>query len=58
MSNDINDEIKRAAVTAIGFVMYHDQHLVTIIKLLIYSYNTYIKYGCIMALAVGAKDKS
>lgn len=56
ISNDINNEVKRAAIIALGFVMYQDEHLVEIIKLMIYSYNSFIRYGCVIALAVGAKD--
>lgn len=36
--------------------MYHDDKLVDVIKMLLYSYNPFIRYGCVMALAVGAKD--
>lgn len=56
ISNDINNEVKRAAIIALGFVMYQDDHLIEIIKLMIYSYNSFIRYGCVIALAVGAKD--
>lgn len=28
ISNDINNEVKRAAIIALGFVMYQDEHLV------------------------------
>ena len=56
ISNDISNEVKRAAIIALGFVMYQDEHLVDIIRLMIYSYNSFIRYGCVIALAVGAKD--
>lgn len=56
ISNDINNEVKRAAIIGLGFVMYQDDHLIEIIKLMIYSYNSFIRYGCVIALAVGAKD--
>eukprot|EP00178_Gracilaria_changii_P018284 TRINITY_DN52157_c0_g1_i1.p1 TRINITY_DN52157_c0_g1~~TRINITY_DN52157_c0_g1_i1.p1 ORF type:complete len:130 (-),score=12.68 TRINITY_DN52157_c0_g1_i1:11-400(-) len=36
--------------------MYHDEKLVDIIKMLMYSYNPFIRYGCVMALAIGCKD--
>jgi 26S proteasome regulatory subunit N2 len=36
--------------------MYHDEHLIEIIKMLIHSYNPYIRYGCAFALTVGARD--
>lgn len=41
---------------ALGFVMYHDDKLIDMIKMLLYSYNPYIRYGCVMALAIGCKD--
>lgn len=55
-ANDISNEVKRAAVIALGFVMYHDQHLVQLIQMMIYSYNPSIRYACAMALMVGARD--
>lgn len=36
--------------------MYHDDKLVNVIKMLLYSYNPFIRYGCIFALAIGSKD--
>lgn len=36
--------------------MYHDEQLTTIVKMLMYSYNPFVRYGCVMALAIGAKD--
>jgi 26S proteasome regulatory subunit N2 len=56
LSNDINNEVKRTAIIALGFVMYHDDKLISIIKMLMYSYNPFIRYGCVMALAIGCKD--
>ena len=56
LSNDINNEVKRTAIIALGFVMYHGDKLISIIKMLMYSYNPFIRYGCVMALAIGCKD--
>ena len=56
LSNEISNEVKRTALIALGFVMYHDEKLIEIIKMLLYSYNPYIRYGCVMALAIGSKD--
>lgn len=56
LSNDISNEVKRTALIALGFVMYHDDKLIDMIKMLLYSYNPYIRYGCVMALAIGCKD--
>lgn len=36
--------------------MYHDDKLIDMVKMLLYSYNPYIRYGCVMALAIGCKD--
>jgi 26S proteasome regulatory subunit N2 len=56
LSNDISNEVKRTAIIALGFVMYNDQKLTDVIKMLLYSYNPFIRYGCVMALAIGSKD--
>jgi hypothetical protein len=56
LSNDISNEVKRTAIIALGFVMYHDEKLTQVIKMLLYSYNPFIRYGCVMALAIGSKD--
>ena len=56
LSNDISNEVKRTALLALGFVMYHDEKLTEIVKMLLYSYNPFIRYGCVMALAIGCKD--
>lgn len=56
LSNDISNEVKRTAIICLGFVMYHDEKLYDVIKMLLYSYNPYIRYGCVMALAIGAKE--
>lgn len=56
LSNDISNEVKRTAIISLGFVMYHDEKLIDVIKMLLYSYNPYIRYGCVIALALGAKD--
>jgi hypothetical protein len=56
LSNDISNEVKRSAIIALGFVMYRDEKLSQVIKMLLYSYNPFIRYGCVMALAIGSKD--
>jgi hypothetical protein len=48
--------VKRTSLIALGFVMYQDDKLYDMIKMLLYSYNPYIRYGCVMALAIGSKD--
>jgi 26S proteasome regulatory subunit N2 len=37
-------------------VLYQDEKLISVIKMLLYSYNPYIRYGCIFALAIGSKN--
>lgn len=56
LSNDISNEVKRSAILALGFVLYQDEKLISVIKMLLYSYNPYIRYGCIMSLAIGCKN--
>ena len=56
LSNDISNEVKRSAIIALGFVLYQDDKLISVIKMLLYSYNPYIRYGCIIALAIGSKN--
>ncbi len=56
LSNDISNEVKRSAIIALGFVMYHDEKLISVIKMLLYSYNAFIRYGCVFALAIGSRD--
>lgn len=56
LSNDISNEVKRASIIALGFVLHHDDKLISVIKMLLYSYNPYIRYGCIMALAIGSRN--
>jgi hypothetical protein len=36
--------------------MYHDEKLISVIKMLLYSYNAFIRYGCVFALAIGSRD--
>lgn len=36
--------------------MYHDEKLIDIVKMLMYSYNSFIRYGAVMALAIGCKE--
>jgi 26S proteasome regulatory subunit N2 len=55
LSNDISNEVKRAAIIALGFVLYQDDKLISVIKMLLYSYNPYIRYGCVVALSIGGR---
>ncbi|BFZ55387.1 proteasome regulatory particle base subunit [Savitreella phatthalungensis] len=50
---DVHDDVRRAAVTALGFVMYRNQQtLCRTIGLLHESYNPHVRYGAAMALGI------
>merc|ERR1712190_710708 len=51
--SDVSDDVRRAAVIALGFVMcnVHDQ-LPGMVKLLSESYNPHVRYGAAMALGI------
>lgn len=51
--SDVSDDVRRAAVTCIGFVMVGKAHKVpTLVTLLAKSYNPHVRYGAAMALGV------
>lgn len=51
--SDASDDVRRAAVTALGFVMFRDpQELPRIVQLLTESYNPSVRYGSAMALGI------
>jgi 26S proteasome regulatory subunit N2 len=49
---DTSDDVRRAAVTGLGFVLYNSEELVEILKLLLISYNPHIRYGAALALGI------
>ncbi|PIN11261.1 26S proteasome regulatory complex, subunit RPN2/PSMD1 [Handroanthus impetiginosus] len=50
--SDVNDDVRRTAVLALGFVLYNDpEQTPRIVSLLSESYNPHVRYGA--ALAVG-----
>ena len=52
--SDVNNDVRRAAVINIGFVMINlPDQLPDLISLLLESYNPYVRYGACMALAIG-----
>jgi 26S proteasome regulatory subunit N2 len=52
---DVNDEVRRNAVTMIGFVAFKDPQLcVELTRILADSYNPHIRYGVALALGVAA----
>lgn len=51
--SDVNNDVRRAAVTNLGFVLYrHPQRVPKLVKLLTESFNSHVRYGACMALAV------
>mmetsp|Transcript_451 Transcript_451/g.1081 ORF Transcript_451/g.1081 Transcript_451/m.1081 type:complete len:954 (+) Transcript_451:346-3207(+) len=52
--SDVADDVRRAAVTSLGFVMLNvPERLPELIALLSESYNPHVRYGACMALAIG-----
>lgn len=57
-SHDHVDDVKRAAIINIGFVMQNNlTQLPKILNLLLNSYNPHVRYGAILALAIGSAAK-
>lgn len=51
--SDVSDDVRRAAVESIGFVMFRNQDQVpSIVSLLSESYNPSVRYGSAMALGI------
>ncbi|ESS31874.1 Proteasome/cyclosome repeat-containing protein, partial [Toxoplasma gondii GAB2-2007-GAL-DOM2] len=51
--SDVSDDVRRAAVIALGFVLCGDrQQLAQILKILSGSFNPHVRYGAALALAV------
>lgn len=51
--SDVNDDVRRVAVTALGFVLCQNPgELPRIIELLTESYNPHVRYGAAMALGI------
>lgn len=56
--SDSNDNVRRAAVTALGFVLIRDYQTVPrIVELLSESHNPHVRYGTAMALAVSCAGR-
>ncbi|KAG5500502.1 hypothetical protein JKF63_03596 [Porcisia hertigi] len=52
---DMSDDVRRTAVTMIGFLTFKDPNLcLDLIRALVDSYNPHVRYGIAMALAVSA----
>lgn len=51
--SDVNDDVRRAAVTAIGFILLRNpQQVPRIVQLLAESYNPNVRYGAALALGI------
>ena len=53
--SDVNDDVRRAAVTALGLVLYRTpEQLPRLVSLLCESYNPHVRYGACMAMGIAA----
>ncbi|KAI7871307.1 armadillo-type protein [Spinellus fusiger] len=51
--SDVNDDVRRAAVTALGFILLRNsQQVPRIVQLLSESYNPHVRYGASLALGI------
>ena len=51
--SDVSDDVRRAAVTAIGFVLAGTPaQCPKVVKLLAESYNPHVRYGCMLAVGI------
>lgn len=52
--SDVNDDVRRAAVTSIGFILFRTpEQCPSVVSLLAESYNPHVRYGAAMALGYG-----
>ncbi|KAI8924392.1 armadillo-type protein [Entophlyctis helioformis] len=57
--SDVNDDVRRAAVTALGFVLYKAPHQVPrVVQLLTESFNPHVRYGSTLALGISCASTS
>lgn len=51
--SDVNDDVRRAAVTGIGFLLFRTpEQCPSVVSLLAESYNPHVRYGAAMALGI------
>jgi 26S proteasome regulatory subunit N2 len=51
--SDVNDDVRRAAVTSLGFVLFRNYAQVPrIVQLLAESYNPHVRHGACLALGI------
>lgn len=52
--SDVNDDVRRAAIMNIGFLMFKDpKKIPELLNLLSESYNPHVRYGVAMAIGIG-----
>jgi 26S proteasome regulatory subunit N2 len=52
--SDVNDSVRRAAVTCLGFVLFNQpEQLPNLVALLAESFNPHVRYGACMAVGIG-----
>ena len=53
VESDVNDDVRRAAVEALGFILFRTpEQCPSIVSLLSESYNPHVRYGAAMALGI------
>jgi 26S proteasome regulatory subunit N2 len=51
--SDVNDDVRRAAVTCIGFLMFRSPDVVPkLVSLLAESFNPHVRYGACFAIGI------
>lgn len=51
--SDVNDDVRRAAVTALGFLLFRNPEQVPrVVQLLSESYSPHVRYGAALALGI------
>eukprot|EP00842_Homolaphlyctis_polyrhiza_P004849 jgi/Hompol1/5365/HPOL_004367-RA len=57
--SDVSDDVRRAAVTALGFVLYKTpQQVPRVVQLLSESFNPHVRYGATLALGISCAGTS
>lgn len=57
--SDVNNDVRRAAVTSLGFVLLNSpERLPALIELLSESYNPHVRYGAAMAMGIACSGMS
>lgn len=51
--SDVNDDVRRVAVTSLGFILFRTpEHCPSVVSLLSESYNPHVRFGAAMALGI------